>query len=306
MSSFSLPASLSIPAVLRTSPPPLEFVLPGFLRATVGSLVSPGGVGKSFWALALAMEMGAEGEISLTGLSPSKGRVVLFAREDPELILKARIHAVGGLNPAGRYSNLDVRCCVGTPMDILNAECLDEMVSISNGASLVVLDTLSRFHSRDENSSQDMTEVMGGLEVLAKRTGASVLFLHHTNKASVSNGMQGAQQAARGSSVLIDNARWSAFMAVMSEQEAGRYGVPLTERLLYVRWNISKQNYGAPLPDRWYRRGVGGALIPVELTRVSSKGRASQQAQRISSAFQEGAQMAELPQESGGSKFKDW
>jgi hypothetical protein len=34
-----------------TEPQPLDFVLPGFLAGTVGGLVSPGGVGKSTFAL---------------------------------------------------------------------------------------------------------------------------------------------------------------------------------------------------------------------------------------------------------------
>jgi hypothetical protein len=36
-------------------PPPLDFILPGFLAGTVGGLVSPGGVGKSTFALLVAI-----------------------------------------------------------------------------------------------------------------------------------------------------------------------------------------------------------------------------------------------------------
>jgi RecA-family ATPase len=130
----------------------------------------------------------------------------------------------------------------------------------------VVLDTLTRFHKLDENSAQDMGRLLSQLERLAAESGASVLFLHHTSKSAVVNGQATLQQAARGSSVLVDNARWSAFLAPMTEQDARSFGVPAAERANYVRWNISKQNYGAPLADIWYRRDEGGVLVPVKFT----------------------------------------
>jgi hypothetical protein len=80
------------------------------------------------------------------------------------------------------------------------------------------------------------------------------------------NGQATMQQAARGSSVLVDNARWSAFLAPMTEQDARSFGLPAAERVNYVRWNISKQNYGAALADVWYRRDEGGVLVPVKFT----------------------------------------
>lgn len=39
----------------ETEPPPLDFLIPGFLSGDVGALVSPGGSGKSFLALNIAV-----------------------------------------------------------------------------------------------------------------------------------------------------------------------------------------------------------------------------------------------------------
>jgi hypothetical protein len=56
-------------------PPELDFVLPGFLAGTVGGLVSPGGVGKSTFALMVALTI-TNGEeaihIDVSNLEPSK------------------------------------------------------------------------------------------------------------------------------------------------------------------------------------------------------------------------------------------
>lgn len=265
MSYCKLPDSVNFKSVLGKPPTQLEFVLPGFVRATVGALVSPGGVGKSYWALAAAVAISAGPKGDLTGLKPAEGKVLVLSKEDPLEVLEQRLHALAKALPKSvSYAGVDYRSCVGMDIDVMDAAWFEVMVSAANGAKLVVLDTLARFHKLDENSAQDMGALLSQLERLAAASGASVLFLHHTSKAAVMNGQATLQQAARGSSVLVDNARWAAFLAVMTEQEARVFGVTPEERVSYVRWNISKQNYGPAISDIWYRRDEGGVLIPVK------------------------------------------
>jgi len=140
----------------------------------------------------------------------------------------------------------------------------DWLIETATGARLIVIDTLSRFHMLDENESSDAKLLMRRMEHIAYKTGAAVLFLHHVNKGSVAAKTIDQQQAARGSSVLIDDARWSSFLAVMTEKEAATMGYDDVSRRKYVRWNISKQNYSAPIPDVWLERKAGGILVKVE------------------------------------------
>lgn len=267
MPTRKLPDSVNFKALLGKPPTPLEYVLPGFVRATVGALVSPGGVGKSYWSLAAAVAIGAGPKADLTGLKPAEGRVVVLSKEDPIEVLEQRVHAMARLLPkAVSYAGVDYRSCIGLDIDVMRAEWFEELCAVAKGARLVILDTLTRFHKLDENSAQDMGQLLTQLERLAAASGASILFLHHTSKMAVANGQATLQQAARGSSVLVDNARWCSFLAVMSEQEARLFGVPAGERANYVRWNISKQNYGAAIADVWYRRADGGVLQAVKLT----------------------------------------
>lgn len=265
MPACKLPDSISLKAVLGKPPTALEFVLPGFVSGTVGALVSPGGVGKSYWALAVAVAMSAGTKAAdLTGLKPGEGRVLLLSKEDPLPALEQRIHAIASVLPRGvSYAGVDYRSCVGMDIDVMDAGWFEVLREAAAGVRLVILDTLTRFHRLDENSAQDMNRLLGQLERLAAESGASILFLHHTSKAAAVNGHAALQQAARGSSVLVDNARWSAFLAVMTEQEARKFEIPPAERVNYVRWNISKQNYGPAIADVWYRRGEGGVLVPV-------------------------------------------
>ena len=287
--------AIDLRAAFENEPPALDFIWPGFLAGTVGALVAPGATGKSFWALeaAMAIACSAAGG-DLVGLAPAcTGRVVYFAGEDPEVALVRRIHAIGQhLNQQARENiaeNLTIKPVMGTLMNVLDDAQRAALIKFCSGARLIVLDTLSRIHDRDENSNGDMAKLVATLEHIAARTGASVLYLHHVSKGSAREGQTDQQQAARGASALIDNARWCGFVAKMTEDEAkslsdrayDRQPIGKDRRGFFVRFGVSKQNYDATLHDQWYQRRDGGVLLPVELLdakRDSGKGRQREQA----------------------------
>jgi hypothetical protein len=166
---------------------------------------------------------------------------------------------------------------MGKRLNVMDEAHLRRVIDYSAGARLIVLDTLSRIHSLDENSNGDMAHLVSVLEHIAATTGAAVLYLHHVNKGSARDGQTDQQQAARGASALIDNARWCGYVAKMTEQEAERMSdrgfdrAPIgnERRGLFVRFGVSKQNYDATPLDRWYQRHTGGVLLPVELQEAS-------------------------------------
>jgi len=263
--------------------PHLDFIWPGFLKGTVGALVAPGATGKSFWALeaAMAVACGLPGGDVVNIRPQGNGRVVYLAGEDPESILIRRVHFIGRyLNHDARQAiadNLILEPILGRRLDIMNARHLARVLEFCTGARLIVFDTLSRIHRLDENSNGDMAQLVATLEYIAVHTGAAVLYLHHVSKSSAREG-QTDQQAARGASSLIDNARWCGFVAKMSEDEAKRLSdhshnqqpIGDARRGFFVRFGVSKQNYGGPFLDQWYERREGGVLIPVELVEVSN------------------------------------
>lgn len=253
-------------------PPPMDFVMPGFLAGTVGGLTAPGGVGKSTWAFEAAIEIAiAEaGGGDFLGLDVRKhGRVKILAGEDPEIALWHRLKAIQRLLPPDQRdavkANLQIAKCVGMGIDITQPRFTDALMRAAEGVRLMVIDTLTRFHSLDENSAADAKLIMSIMEQVADKTGCAILFLHHVSKSSAMNGMADLQQAARGSSVFVDNARWLSFVAGMSVDEAKTYGISDDQRRMFVRWNISKQNYSGPLGDLWFRRCEGGVLVRADL-----------------------------------------
>ncbi len=263
----------------ENEPPTLDFIWPGFLAGTVGALVAPGATGKSFWALEAAMSIACSvSGGDLLGLAPSHtGSVLYLAGEDPAPALIRRIHFVGKHLASGARAaiaeGLTLEPIMGKGFNVMNARQFERLVERSQGHRLVVLDTLSRIHQLDENSNSDMARLVAQLEKLAAQTGASVLYLHHVSKGSVRDGLGDQQQAARGASALIDNARWCGYVATMTDDESKRlsdHRLPIgrDRRGSFVRFGISKQNYD-PVPlERWYQRQDGGALVPVQLVEV--------------------------------------
>ena len=268
-------------------PPELDFIWPGFLAGTVGALIAPGATGKSFLALEAAMAVACDiAGGDLAGLAPvHTGRVVYIAGEDPPPVLVARIHAIGTrLGQSAREGiaeNMTIKSIMGEPLDITNKDDLKQLIELCADTRLIVLDTLSRIHRMDENSNSNMAHVITRLEQVANTVGAAVLYLHHTNKTSAVNGLVN-QQAARGASALIDNARWCGYVAKMTAEEAKhliyvKYDQePIGDRRHYfVKFGTSKINYGIPMPDCWLYRHDGGVLELVTLEEVcesSNKG----------------------------------
>lgn len=282
------PAALDWDAILNTSPKPFDFVLPGLLAGTVGLLFSAGGVGKSSFALQSLIQIVTGRD--LLGLGDvEQGRVVYFSGEDGTVALHHRIHALinhFSISPNEKEklkNNLLIVPTVGHSIDLLNMLDKTWLFTQLKGRRLAVMDTLTRFHSIDENSASDAKKVMAALEGMAFETGCAIVFLHHVSKSSASSGTSDLQQSARGSSVFVDNARWASFVQVMTKDEATAFGVSLENKGRYIKWNVAKQNYSAPRFDLWLERKAGGVLVAASFEPVEIKkeryGRASQTSQ---------------------------
>jgi RecA-family ATPase len=199
--------------------------------------------------------------------------VAFLAAEDPADAIKHRLHALGQhLKNDEREEfaeSFEIMSLVGKQIDICRPDWFAFVESVATGKRLIFLDTLRRFHGLDENSSGEMAQLIGVLERVAASTGCAVVFPHHASKASAMGGMGDMQQASRGSSVLVDNIRWQAYLAGCSKDEAKRLGIDEEMRGYFVRAGVSKQNYGPPVADVWMRRAEGGVLIPAELSTSS-------------------------------------
>jgi hypothetical protein len=134
------------------------------------------------------------------------------------------------------------------------------------GKRLVIIDTLRRFHSAEENDSGAMTVLLQIIEGIAQRTGAAIIFTHHTKKGSTINGLGLDADSSRGSGALIYNVRWQLNMQSMTQAEAeNKYGKNEIERRKYVQVFGSKINYDADGLHGWLMRGPDGILTAADL-----------------------------------------
>ncbi len=272
----TLPPSISLRDVFANKPREPDFVLPGLVAGTVGALVSPGATGKSFWALEVAAAVAGAGD--LLGLGVKKnGRVLVIAAEDPAPILELRLHSLGQhLNERGRDAaaeNLDVMPAMAMGLDLHGSDAqawAERIIQRAQGCRLIIIDTLSRVHSGEENERRDAAKIMRLLELIAARTGAALVYLHHITKSVALGGQGDEQQAARGSSVWIDEARWAGFLKTMDPKEAAAWPVDEEMRRNFVRYGVNKANYCPPILDVWLRRDVGGVLVPADLVKAKN------------------------------------
>lgn len=264
------PERLDVGHAFEVPPEPLDFVLPGMKAGSVGSIVAAGATGKSMMAVQLAVALaGGKDTLELgkagADWTPGCGEVLYLSGEDPADILSGRLHSIGAHLDAEQRERVAQHLHIW-PLSGIGAR-LDDYEwrkAIEEGAAdkrLVILDTLRRFHEKDENDGGEMSAIISMMEKICLATGASFLFLHHTSKASALGGTAGEQQASRGSSVLTDNVRWQSNLSTMSEKEAAKAGIT-DERRRYVRMSFPKINYSAPIGDRWFVRGKGGVLLP--------------------------------------------
>lgn len=260
--------ALDLMAAFTDSPPPIDYVLPNMVAGTVGALVSPGGAGKSMLILQLAAQIAGGPDLLDVGEFPT-GLVVYLPAEDPPIAIHHRLHALGvHLTVEQRQTvagGLLIEPLIGKCPNIMALGWFDALTRAAEGRRLMILDTLRRFHIEEENASGPMAQVIGRMEAIAADTGCAIVFLHHVNKGATMAGAGDQQQASRGSSVLVDNIRWQSYLSGMTQAEAEEWGVDEGQRGYFVRYGVSKANYGAPFQECWFRRHEGGVLKPAVL-----------------------------------------
>lgn len=269
-----------------TEPEPLDFVLPGLLIGTVGAVIAPGATGKSMLALQIALAV-------TTGIDIAKlfsdennnekikiGDVVYFAAEDPSTAIAHRLHDLGKhIKSIDEYNEntrmgieegLTIIPLMGMQPDIFEPIWFRSIKEAARGCRLLIIDTLRRFHSLDENDGGQMADMLSKLEAIATEAGCAIIFIHHSSKAAAMNNQGDMQQASRGSSVLVDNVRWQMYLAGMSKEDAKDKKVEEVQRNIFVKCGVSKQNYGKPFAEKWLRRVNGGVLTEAHLTQCSN------------------------------------
>lgn len=192
-----------VSALLGEPEPDLAWLIEGlWTDKSRGLIAGHPGVGKTWLALDMLLA------VSTGGLCLGKYRTagpapcMLIEEEASRLNLARRVHALArarGLRDSD-LSNLFhiTRQFAKVPRDTL------EIASIvkEHGIKLVVFDSLRRFHSAKENSSDEMQVVLDSFAKIGEVGGCSVVLIHHLSKAGKEEGRKPLFERMRGTGDL--------------------------------------------------------------------------------------------------------
>ena len=153
------------------------------------------GVGKSWLVLHIARCV-AVGDPVLGKFTTSQGTVVLVDEENGMRLLKRRVHKLESGCEA--REDVPVTLLVNHGVRIDDEYDLEYTLSLLEELKpkLVIFDSLTRIHGKDEYKSQEMAEVMMGFRRIQLEIGCAILFTHHTRKRGMINN---AGEMLRGS-----------------------------------------------------------------------------------------------------------
>lgn len=281
---------INIIEAIYNEPKPIDFVIEGFEAGSVGILTGAGSVGKGYFALQLGFALSdTTNTLDFLGMCNEKrGKVGFITAEDSNDILYNRIHNIGqyiggekiGFNDSvfnAINENFEVISVRGKSPSIYTRsndyntkkavnEWKNFLLAFAEDKRLLIVDTFRRFFDGDENSSGDVSEALKVFEAIADKTGCAILLTHHTNKSGSIGEKNDEQTSARGSSAIIDNARYQISLAKMSKDQAKEFGISDEERGYYLQVDVPKANYTAPIPKKWLKRQNGGVLDEVDIS----------------------------------------
>jgi hypothetical protein len=166
---------------LTSEPPPVRWLVEGLIcRGDIHLLIGEPGIGKSWLTMALAVAIANGNDKFLGHDIREHGKVLYVDEENPEDLIYDRFRKLGIDRTTARniryLNNAGIRLD-GNDADVLVEEALDFE------PSLVVLDSLTRFHTEDENHAGAMAALFhAAIKPLARETGAALVLIHHANK----------------------------------------------------------------------------------------------------------------------------
>lgn len=261
----------------------IENILP---RRVPGLIAAVGGLGKSFILLDLAMKVaggdqGMHQETALGGKVIHNGKVVFMGAEDSANSMHRRISNISGPNLRERASgNLFVVPMpdAGGPMPFIQnvmgqysvtpefADVRQQLQDLGDIA-LVIIDPLQAFAAADINTDPAAAQFWWSLmSELCVAAGANVLIAHHMRKEgtfSIKKSVQ-AREAIRGTTALVDGARWVYGLWQMPESDE----IVVAQKMGFeagigncVMGGIVKVNDAADNSPRAFIRDESGLLI---------------------------------------------
>jgi hypothetical protein len=163
---------------LATRPDPI-WILENTIPSGLTTVYGPPKSTKTFWCVEIATCFAAGAPFHGTNLGKC-GRVLYVAAEGGGKAIYNRIMAVArkrGIAEANLEANLEI---VEHGMDLNNPESVDEFLKENPGHwDLLIIDTLARCMSGDENSTPEMNEAVAECDRIRRKAGGDLILVHH-------------------------------------------------------------------------------------------------------------------------------
>lgn len=165
---------------LTADPPPVRWLIQDMIcHGDIHMLIGEPSIGKSWLTMGMAIAVAGGRDTFLGRPVVEHGRVLYVDEENPEDLIYHRLHKLGLDEKTAK--NIRYLSNEGIRLDRQADELVGEALDYS--PELIILDSLTRFHTEDENNAGAMASLFNdALKPLARQTGAAVVLIHHANK----------------------------------------------------------------------------------------------------------------------------
>ncbi len=174
--------------------PEYDWLVKDFLvKGDIGLLIGDGGVGKSWITFDLAVHMAMQ-KPKWLGMDLHGTKVMILDQENPLVTARRRLHQLGLRDEHAPNIKYAWYQSILLDQEVQVDRLMDDVAAF--GPDLLVLDSLSRMHLKNENANEEMNPLINGaIYPIARNMGVTCMMIHHVSKAGGSRGATAIRNA---------------------------------------------------------------------------------------------------------------